>query len=105
MRPFTKPLPSTATNYEPLLLRTDAFKLHSGCVSLQPGTSGEEHSTEKYEEQLVVLSGTGELAISGSDPLPLVAPAMAYVPPRTLHYVRNTGSVPLQYVYTVTVVE
>jgi mannose-6-phosphate isomerase-like protein (cupin superfamily) len=75
--------------------------MRSGLVVLNPGESVGRHSTEGYEEVLVVLAGAGEMRFTSHDSLPLEAPCAAYCPPRTEHDVTNTGTAPLRYVYVV----
>jgi mannose-6-phosphate isomerase-like protein (cupin superfamily) len=73
--------------------------MEAGRVTLPPGAVGELHSTQHYEEVLVVLLGTGELRLSGRAPLPIAAPGAVYVPPHTEHVVANTSTGSLVYVY------
>jgi mannose-6-phosphate isomerase-like protein (cupin superfamily) len=101
-RPFVKHLPADTVHYLPLLEPPLSRAFESGCVSHAPGKSGSEHSTKSYEEMLVVLRGRGEVVIAESEPLPVQAGDIAYIPPYTTHFVRNTGDVPLQYVYIAT---
>ncbi len=79
--------------------------MRSGRVYLEPGKACGQHSTKDQEELLVFLSGTGELATGEAAqqiaPLPVGAGRVAYIPPQTLHDVRNTGGVPLVYIYCV----
>ena len=79
--------------------------MRSGRVFLEPGKACGQHSTKDNEELLVFLAGQGELQIG--DPAQHAAPLavgvgrVAYIPPRTLHDVRNTGATPLIYIYCV----
>jgi mannose-6-phosphate isomerase-like protein (cupin superfamily) len=79
--------------------------MRSGRVFLEPGKACGQHSTKDNEELLVFLAGQGELQIGDPAqhvaPLPVGAGRAAYIPPRTLHDVRNTGSTPLVYIYSV----
>jgi quercetin dioxygenase-like cupin family protein len=99
-----KPLPAADKDYESLLKPPVSLRLRSGFVCLQPGKAGEEHSTEGFEEMLVILDGNGEVHFEGTQ-LPLGSRQTVYIPPRTTHFVKNTGTVPLRYVYVVTPVE
>jgi oxalate decarboxylase/phosphoglucose isomerase-like protein (cupin superfamily) len=101
-RPFVKHLPADTVHYVPLLEPPVSRALESGCVSHAPGKSGHEHSTQSYEEMLVVLRGQGKVVIAGRDSLTIQAGDIAYIPPHTTHLVRCTGDVPLQYVYIAT---
>lgn len=75
--------------------------MRSGKVHLGPGQACGQHSTKNHEELLVFLAGHGELHIEGQDPLAVGEGKVAYVPPETLHDVRNTGPEPLAYIYCV----
>lgn len=80
----------------------DSVALHSGVVTLAPGSSVGMHSTKGYEELITVLEGQGELLIAGQDPLAIEPGVAAYCPPQTDHNVVNTGSVTLRYIFVVT---
>ncbi len=75
--------------------------MRSGRVYLEPGKACGQHSTKNHEELLVFLSGQGELLIGESDRLAVGAGKVAYIPPETLHDVKNTGTGPLAYIYCV----
>ncbi|HNS20541.1 MAG TPA: cupin domain-containing protein [Sedimentisphaerales bacterium] len=75
--------------------------MRSGRVYLEPGKACGQHSTKNHEELLVFLAGQGELLIGDHDRLTVGAGKVAYIPPETLHDVRNTGSEPLAYIYCV----
>lgn len=103
---FVQPLPEDDTPYLSLLKEGKSVKLRSGYVCLQPGASVGEHSTENYEELLIVLSGAGEVETGGEhERRPITANQVAYNPPQTTHNVHNTGAEPLRYIYIVTPVE
>ncbi len=103
--PFTKALPHLTTGYESVLRHPDSQKLRSGFVALAAGEAGHSHSTDEYEEMLVILSGSGELVTEAHGNFPVTPHSIAYVPPHTTHFVRNTGTEILQYLYIVTIVE
>jgi mannose-6-phosphate isomerase-like protein (cupin superfamily) len=79
--------------------------MRSGRVFLEPGKACGQHSTKDQEELLVFLAGQGELQIGEptqhAAPLSVGVGRVAYIPPRTLHDVRNTGGTPLVYIYCV----
>ena len=75
--------------------------MRCGRVYLQPGNSCGQHSTEEHEEVLVFLSGEGLLLIGQNDSLQVGHGKVAYIPPHTIHDVKNTGSEPLVYIYCV----
>jgi len=75
--------------------------MRSGRVHLPQGQACGQHSTKNHEELLVFLTGQGELLVGEKDRLAVGAGKVAYIPPETLHDVRNTGSQPLAYIYCV----
>lgn len=97
-------LPSNDTNFVSVLKPPISRKIRSGFVSLLPKCSGEGHSTETYEEMIIILSGQAVLH-NGDKDYPLTAGQVAYVPPFTNHLVRNIGTTTLKYLYIVTKVE
>ena len=87
--------------YRPLLAAETAYRLKAGAVSLAAGDDCGVHSTEEYEEIIIVLEGEGEARVAGQPPAPLAAGSYAYVPPHTTHCIYNTGVTPLRYIYVV----
>jgi mannose-6-phosphate isomerase-like protein (cupin superfamily) len=99
-QPCVVQLSDTTTHYQPILNGPpQTTSMESGLVILGPGKSGRQHSTKGYEEALVVISGMGEMIISGGPTLRLTANSVAYCPTKTEHNIRNIGTVPLKYVY------
>lgn len=78
--------------------------MKAGRVYLEPGQSCGQHSTEKKEEILVFLSGRGLAVIGDEQPAEYEVGQgkVSYIPPQTIHNVKNTGTEPLIYVYCVT---
>jgi quercetin dioxygenase-like cupin family protein len=79
----------------------ESMLLHSGLVVLSNGKSVGKHSTENFEELVVVLEGRGRFKITGQKPLEIKLGVAVYCPPETEHNVVNTGSDPLRYLYVV----
>ncbi|MCK4752223.1 MAG: cupin domain-containing protein [Planctomycetes bacterium] len=75
--------------------------MRSGRVYLKAGESCGEHSTGEREEILVFLSGKGLLLIGGEDSFEVGAGKVSYIPPDTIHDVKNTGDEALVYIYCV----
>jgi quercetin dioxygenase-like cupin family protein len=95
-------LDPAATGYTPVLRGPPStVAVRSGYVVLAPGTAVGRHSTERYEEVVVVLAGTGQLRLAAGDTLALREGTVAYSPPDTEHDVVNTGTTPLRYLYVV----
>ena len=95
-------LDPAATEYTRVLGGPPAtVTMRSGQVVLAPGKAVGEHSTEGYEEVLIVLTGSGEMRVAGGGTLSLAPGVVAYCPPQTTHDVVNTGGVPLRYLYVV----
>jgi quercetin dioxygenase-like cupin family protein len=79
----------------------ESLALRSGLVILQPQKTVGKHSTEKYEELIIVLEGQGKMMITGGASLEMKPGVALYCPPDTEHNVLNTGSGILKYVYVV----
>ena len=75
--------------------------MRSGRVYLAPGQSCGVHSTENHEELLVFLIGQGELLIGEKDSFQVGQGRVSYIPPNTVHDVKNTGADSLIYIYCV----
>lgn len=75
--------------------------MRSGRVYLAPDQACGQHSTKDREELLVFLSGRGKLLIGKKDSFDIGHGKVSYIPPNTIHDVKNTGSEPLVYVYCV----
>jgi quercetin dioxygenase-like cupin family protein len=94
-------LPLDKEDYFELLNESNAVKMRSGMVTLQPGKDCGSHSTEDHEELIVVLEGCGEVETEGADKREIRKGQVAYNPPQTDHNVRNTGTELLRYIYVV----
>jgi quercetin dioxygenase-like cupin family protein len=63
--PFVKTLALESTDYFEILGKSESIAIRSGMVTLAPGKDVGWHSTEKYEELLIVLDGEGKLLAKG----------------------------------------
>ena len=91
----------TKEGYQRLLVPgKDTINLKSGCVTLNPGESVGEHSTEKQEEAILILQGKAEILARG-EKVEAKAKAIVYMPPETKHNVKNIGQELLKYVFIV----
>jgi mannose-6-phosphate isomerase-like protein (cupin superfamily) len=91
--------------YQPLLRGApQTCGMRSGRVYLLPGQECGQHSTNAHEEQLVFLAGQGTsyLGQDQSQAISVGYGKILYVPPHTLHNIKNTGTEPLVYIYCVT---
>jgi mannose-6-phosphate isomerase-like protein (cupin superfamily) len=87
--------------YQPLLTGNPQTKgMKSGRVYLRAGEECGEHSTHDREEMLVFLSGKGHAVIE-KQTLEVGEGKITYIPPRTLHNIKNTSDKPLSYIYCV----
>ena len=99
-KPFVIKL-NDAQEYQRLLPGAPAtYGMKSGRVYLQPGAECGEHSTKENEEQLVFLEGEGEATIA-DETMQVGKGMIVYIPPETVHNIKNTGSVPLVYIFCV----
>jgi mannose-6-phosphate isomerase-like protein (cupin superfamily) len=99
---FTMDL-SQEAEYQPLLRgEPQTHGMRSGRVYLQPGESCGEHSTEAHEETLIFLSGKGTALIGKEQTAYEIGQGkIIYIPPHTIHDMKNTGTEPLVYIYCV----
>lgn len=75
-------LSTDQTDYLRLIKPDQSVRLHAGYITLQPGESVGEHSTEEREEIIIVLQGEGSAwADSLPGPMPFRAPAIVCMPP------------------------
>ena len=101
LKPFARDLDAGGELHLPLLTGDNARRMRAGMVTLAPGEECGRHSTEAYEELLIILEGSGEAELEGHGALPVTAGQVAYIPPGTFHNVRQGGAGPLRYVYVV----
>ena len=81
--------------------RPQTCGMRSGRVYVNPGRTCGQHSTDQHEEVLVFLSGQGLLLIGQEDSFQVGEGKVCYIPPHTVHDVKNTGTEPLIYIYCV----
>jgi mannose-6-phosphate isomerase-like protein (cupin superfamily) len=91
------------SDYQPLLAgKPGTCGMRSGRVYLKPGEDCGQHSTEAHEEMLVFLSGRGTSLIGEHQtPFAVGQGKICYIPPHTIHNIKNTGTEPLVYIYCV----
>jgi mannose-6-phosphate isomerase-like protein (cupin superfamily) len=99
-KPFVLAL-QAAEDYIEILGAGKSAAMHSGRVVLSPGKDVGKHSTGDHEELIIVLSGEGELEVTGIGRTKIRAGMVAYNPPQAEHNVINTGKEPLAYIYIV----
>jgi mannose-6-phosphate isomerase-like protein (cupin superfamily) len=78
---------------------TGTCGMKAGHVILKKEEEIGEHSTNAMEEALVILKGKGLLIINKKEELGFEQDSVLYIPPCTLHNVKNTGSGILEYVF------
>ncbi len=76
--------------------------MRAGRVYLKPGEECGTHSTKAHEEMLTFLEGKGT-ALIGKEKVASEAGkgCILYIPPHTIHNIKNTGTEPLVYIYCV----
>jgi mannose-6-phosphate isomerase-like protein (cupin superfamily) len=70
-------------------------------VTLNPGESVGEHTTGSREESVIILEGAAEIVIAAATAFGAVEKHFVYIPPDTVHDIRNAGTGMLRYVYIV----
>ena len=102
LKPRVMRLDMTGADYQAILAGPpESVTMRSGLVQLSSGAAVGEHSTEGYEELIVVLEGKGEMRVTGQRPMAIGEGEIIYCPPETLHNMVNTGDGVLRYVYVV----
>jgi len=73
--------------------------LRSGLVTLKPSEAVGEHKTVNKEEVIIVLKGKALIYYGKNKKIKTPQGSFVYIPPDTLHNVKNPGNKILQYVY------
>jgi quercetin dioxygenase-like cupin family protein len=94
---------SEKPEYQQLLTgKPQTCGMRSGRVYLLPGQSCGQHSTEAHEELLVFLLGKGTALIGREQKAFEIGQGkICYIPPHTIHDMKNTGIEPFVYIYCV----
>lgn len=102
MKPTTIKL-AGAEKFTRLLAGTPATAgMKSGYLTLKPGEMVGEHKTDAREEAIIILEGKASVYCDNQLAFVSEAESLVYVPPETLHDIRNEGDKILRYVYVVT---
>ena len=82
--------------------RPQTHGMRSGRVFLKEGEFCGQHSTNAHEEILIFLAGKGQ-ALLGKEgkPYQVGHGKIIYIPPHTLHDIKNSNPEPLVYIYCV----
>ncbi len=100
-KPFSVEIEDTKQFQRLLDKNTQTHGMKSGRVYLEPGANCGQHSTHENEEMLIFLSGQGWAIIDDEPSFEVGQGRVAYIPPETLHDIKNTGDEPLIYIYCV----
>lgn len=101
-KPFVTRLKKGNNKYQSVLQgKPQTQGMRAGRVFLLPGKDCGQHSTNSNEEFLVFLTGKGEVITEKNAPLQVDKGKVCYIPPETIHNVKNIGNEPLIYVYCV----
>lgn len=73
--------------------------LRCGLVTLKPQESVGEHQTGNKEEALIILKGNAVVCYGKNKKIEAGQSSFVYIPPQTMHNVKNSGNKILQYVY------
>ncbi|MBU0508941.1 cupin domain-containing protein [bacterium] len=101
LQPFVFTPPENPPHYVRILAADQTVAMKSGMVTLSPGQSVGEHSTERHEEQLVILEGSGVVVADGMGEQEVSAGQFVYIPPETRHNVIAASDSLLRYVFIV----
>jgi mannose-6-phosphate isomerase-like protein (cupin superfamily) len=70
----------------------------AGCHVMDPGGGAPEHVHESEQEAMFFYEGTGVAMVDGKE-YRLEPDCIMLAPPRVKHYIRNTGTGPLKFVF------
>ena len=73
--------------------------LRAGLVSLKPQEAIGEHKTINKEEAIVILKGSALIYFGKDRKMKAGQGVFVYIPPETLHNIKNSGNKILQYLY------
>ena len=73
--------------------------LRSGLVTLKPEEAIGEHKTENKEEVIVILKGSALIYHGKNKKIKAPQNTFVYIPPETIHNVKNSGTKILRYLY------
>ena len=95
-------LDKNVTDYMPILKGPpETSTMRSGLVVLAQQKTVGKHSTDNFEELVIILEGRAEMRITGGKTYPLKKGEVMYCPTLTEHDVINVGSDTLRYIYVV----
>lgn len=84
--------------YTMLIPRDDTHCFEAALESVAPGASTPPNAHPTFVQMYIIISGSARVHIGG-ETRDVAAPAVAYVPRQTDHYVENIEKTPLQYIY------
>jgi quercetin dioxygenase-like cupin family protein len=87
--------------YQRLLGKGESVSMRSGRIILEKGESVGEHSTDNYEEFVIVLVGEGYAENHKGEKIPIKEGQVIYIPPYSKHDIHNADSKMLMYIYVV----
>lgn len=90
----------TGGKYQRLFSReSGTHGIKSGHVILKQDEEVGEHSTNGLEEVLIILKGKGEVLADKKNKVKIEENSAVYIPPDTIHNVKNTGREILEYIF------
>ena len=88
-----------AGNLYTMLIPRDATKCFEAVLeTIEPGIVTPPNAHENFAQMYFIVSGKARVWI-GDETTDTYGPAIAYIPQKTNHYVKNIGDDPLQYIY------
>jgi mannose-6-phosphate isomerase-like protein (cupin superfamily) len=82
--------------------KKDSSVFFSGVVSLNPNSAGELHSTDEYEELIILFQGDAVIKFKNHEPLIIKFGEVALIPKETEHQVINNENRVFKYIYVAT---
>lgn len=84
--------------YTMLIPRDDTRCFEAALETIEPGRATPRNAHKTFVQMYFIADGLARVHI-GADTREVAAPAVAYVPLMTDHYVENIGESPLRYIY------
>ncbi|HVO76253.1 MAG TPA: cupin domain-containing protein [Ignavibacteriaceae bacterium] len=97
--PFVVSLSKNGSLHSPILDGFKSLRMKSALINLRPGENVGSHNSVNKEELLIVLEGIGEVHAEGLGKQEVKKDSVIYIPPNNQHDVKNTGDIPLRYIY------
>jgi len=94
-------IPITGEKSYRILSKEETATMRSSRIILKKGEESGFHSTDNYEEFIIILTGSGYAESESGEKSPVREGQALYIPPYTKHNISNPESEQLIYIYVV----